>query len=75
MSLSDVQQDRLAALTQGFTASAEAAHSIPGQTTSIVRAYGSLLAGEMRANYSASPEEIDDSQARHAGESSTGVVA
>ncbi|CAN0146388.1 unnamed protein product, partial [Pylaiella littoralis] len=58
----------LDALTQGFTAAAEADRGIPGETTYFVRAYASLLVKEINANFSGSSEQVDDYQARRAGE-------
>ncbi|CAM9419179.1 unnamed protein product [Pylaiella littoralis] len=51
------------ALTQGFTASSEAAQGIPGETTYLVRAYASLLVEEINGNSSLPSELIDEYQA------------
>lgn len=71
--LFDLPQTLLDALTQGFTA-AEATQGIPGEKTSFVRAYASLLVEEIKVNSSVPSEQIEDYQARHAGEMSTGAV-
>ncbi|CAN0146525.1 unnamed protein product [Pylaiella littoralis] len=52
----------LEALTQGFTAAAEADRGIPGETTYFVRAYASLLVEEIHVNSSRSSGQIDDYQ-------------
>lgn len=72
---SALKQAPLDTLTEAFTASAEAAQGIPGETTSFVRAYASLLVEGIDDNSSVSAGQVNDYQARHAGEKTADAVA
>lgn len=51
-------------LTEAFVAAAEVAQGTPGETTSTVRAYASLLVDQINVSTSTSAEETDEYQAR-----------
>ena len=51
-------------LTEAYNTAAEAAQGTPGATTSTVRAFASLLVDQLNATSTASPEEINEYQAR-----------
>lgn len=60
-----VSQTVLDTLTEAYTAAADVARGTPGETTSTVRAFASLVVDQLNAASSAtSPEEANEYQAR-----------
>lgn len=59
-----VFQTLASTLTEAFTAAAEVAKGTPGETTSNVRAYASLVIEQVNGSTSATAEEAEEYQAR-----------
>lgn len=59
-----VLQSLLDMLTEAYTAAAEVVQYTPGEATSTVRAFASLLVNEINSTSMTSPEETTEYQAR-----------